>query len=121
MNAVPRRGLLAISLVALAGCASSLYEGKYEWSEGWRKGEVIKVQTAAEMERPRFYECVRNASPQQLATGTFAVVKYKRMSRTQRRAVPLQPGEKVRVGDAVYVKVDDCTTQLVARTAGARG
>lgn len=94
----------ATALLALVGCASTPYEGKYEWSEGWREAEVIAVQTAADMERPRFYTCVRNATPEQLATTKFAVVKYRQMSRTQRRAVPLQAGEAVAVGESVYIK-----------------
>lgn len=65
------------------------------------------------MDRPRYYNCVRNASPEQLATTRFAVVKYRQMSRTQRRAVALQAHDKVAPGDAVYVKADDCKTPLV--------
>lgn len=105
----------ALSLLALAGCASTIYEGKYGWSEGWRKAEVIAVQTAAEMERPSFYTCVRNASPEQLATTRFAVVKYLQMSRTQQRAVPLQPGDIAAVGEAVYINATNCSTPLVHR------
>lgn len=103
----------ATAMLALVGCASAPYEGKYEWSEGWRKAEVIAVQTAADMERPRFYTCVRNAAPEQLATAKFAVVKYRQMSRTQRRAVPLLAGEAVTVGETVYIKATDCSTPLV--------
>lgn len=98
----------------LTACASTVHEGKYLWSEGWRKAEVVAVQTAAEMERPQFYTCVRTATPEQLATARFAIVKYRQVSRTQWRAVPLQPADKVSSGDAVYVKVDDCTAPIAA-------
>lgn len=108
----------AVAMLALAGCASTIYEGKYDWSEGWRKAEVVAVQTASEMERPRFHKCVRKASPEQLATTRFAVVEYREMSRTQRRAVPLQPGETAAVGEAVYVKAGDCRAPLVHQSAG---
>lgn len=112
--------LSAVSLFALAGCASVVYEGKYDWSEGWRSAEVVAVQTAAEMERPRFHKCVREASPEQLATTRFALVKYRHMSRTQRRAVPLGAADKVAPGDPVYFKEGTCNTPLVHRTAGTR-
>lgn len=112
--------LSAFSLLALAGCASVVYEGKYDWSEGWRSAEVVAVQRAAEMERPRFHKCVREASPEQLATTRFAVVKYRHMSRTQRRAVPLGAADKVAPGDPVYFKEGTCNTPLVHRTAGTR-
>lgn len=55
MKAVLRGGRLlasSVASVALASCANT-NEGKYAWSEGWRKAEVVAVQTAAEMERPR--------------------------------------------------------------------
>lgn len=110
----------ALCILALAGCASAPYEGKYAWSDGWRKAEVVRVQTAAEMERPRFHACVRNASPEQLATARFAVVKYREIPRTQQYAVPLQPDAKVAVGDAVYVKAGDCKTPLVERAGAER-
>lgn len=100
----------------LTGCASTVYEGKYDWSEGWRKAEVMAVQTAPEMERPRFFTCVRQANPEQLATTRFAVVKYRQLSRNQRQAVPLQPGESAAVGESVYVKAGDCQAPLVHQT-----
>jgi len=109
----------ACAFLALTGCAST-DQSPYAWSQGWRKAEVLAVQTAAEMERPGFSSCVRSASSHQLATTRFAVVKYRQMSRTQRRAVPLQAGEKVAPGDAVYVKADDCSTPIVHRTASIR-
>lgn len=109
-----------MGLVALAGCASPRYEDKYAWSEGWRKAEVVSVQTAAELERPRFYTCVRNAGAEQSATTSFAVVKYRQFSRTQRWAVPVEPGHALAAGQAVYVKVDDCSTQPVAADGGRR-
>jgi hypothetical protein len=110
----------ALALFTLGGCASVVYEGKYPWSDGWRSAEVVAVQTAAEMERPRFHKCVRNASLEQLATTRFAVVKYRHMSRTQRRAIPLQSGQFFTPGDLVYVKVADCGAPVVPRQAGPR-
>lgn len=119
---VQRAGTRATLLAGafLAGCASPVYEGKYDWHEGWREAEVVAVQTAAEMERPRFFTCVRQATPGQLATTRFAVVKYRQMSRTQRRAVPLQPGDTAAVGESVYVKAGDCQAPLVHQSANLR-
>jgi hypothetical protein len=115
------RVISASALVAatlLSGCASTVYEGKYDWAKGWRAAEVVEVTTAAEMERPRFYECVRKAAPQQAESGKFVVVKYRQMSRTQRRAIPLQPGQTFAPGDLVYVKAGDCVTPVVVRHGG---
>lgn len=113
MKAIRAPFYLAGTLL-LTACASTVYEGQYAWSEGWRKAEVVAVQTAAEMERPQFYACVRTATPEQLATARFAIVKYRQVPRTQWRAVPLQPADRVSSGDVVYVKVDDCTAAIAA-------
>ena len=118
MRVIAASALIAATL--LSGCASTVYEGKYDWSEGWRAAEVVEVATAAEMERPRFHKCVREASPEQLANTRFAVVKYRQMSRTQRRAVPLGTADKVAPGDPVYFKEGTCNTPLVHRTARTR-
>lgn len=118
LKVLVRSVVLGSVITALAGCAT-VYEGRYDWKEGWRKAEVVDVALASEMERPRFYECVRGAQPHQLASTRFAVVKYIEMSRTRRRAVPLQPGSTVREGDAVYVRVTDCATQPAPRPASS--
>lgn len=73
---------LAAGLV-LPGCAATVYEGKYDWSDGWRSAEVVEIASASEMERPRFYDCVRRASPEQLATTKFAVVVQIHVSLTE--------------------------------------
>ena len=117
MMALHRTRLLAagLALLAVTGCASAPYEGEYAWTDGWRKGEVVFVQTAAEMKRPWFYTCVRSASAEQLSTTKFAVVEYREMSRTHRHAVPLQAGDTFAAGEPVYVKVDECSAPLVLR------
>lgn len=98
--------------VAVAGCASTVYEGKYDWAEGWRKAKVVKVQTPAEMLRPGFYTCVRNLSSEQRTTQRFALVEYRRVSRTFRHAALVRQGDQVAEGDTVYVDVDDCARPL---------
>lgn len=107
--------------VLLGGCAATVYEGKYQFNEGWRAAKVVEVLSASEMERPRFYDCVRDSSAEQLASTKFAVVKYRNMSRTQRRAVPLAPGQAFLAGETVYVQVGRCDVPLVRRTSAPKG
>jgi hypothetical protein len=107
-----------VGAILLSGCAATVYDGKYDWSEGWRSAEVVEVAAASEMERPRFYDCVRRATPEKLATTKFAVVKYRSMSRTQRRAVPLAQGQTLRAGDPVLVQVETCDPAVERRDAG---
>jgi hypothetical protein len=115
-----QRLLAAGGIATLSACATGA-GGEYAWQEGWREAEVVSVLAASAMKRPRFYDCVRAASPEQLSSARFAIVNYKEMSRTHRRAVPLAPGSDVSTGDLVYVRVGDCATQPVRRqrVAGA--
>lgn len=39
----------------LTACASTVYEGKHGWSEGWRKAEVVAVQTGRRVRKS--YRC----------------------------------------------------------------
>lgn len=113
------RGAVVGSMIVVLAGRATVYGGAYDWQEGWRKAEVLQVVLASEMDRPGFYECVREAQPHQRASTRFAVVRYREMSRTRRRAVPLQPGSTVREGDAVYVRVTDCATQPAPRPASS--
>lgn len=95
----------------VSGCAT-VYEDRLEWSKGWRDGEVAQVGFAGEFQRPSFYECVRKASPEQLASQRFALVEYREMGRRKRRAVPLDPSRIPVPGEKVYVNIADCSASL---------
>lgn len=101
--------------VALGGCATS-DEGPFAWSEGWRKGEVVEVVKPADMERPRFYKCAREADAQEFKSD-FVVVKYLERGRAKRTAVPAPPGQRMQQGDYVYVNLGDCRLPAVARAS----
>lgn len=114
-TSTPLRLLAVWGVIVLVTRCATVYEGKYAWSEGWRAAEAVEVTAASEIERPRFYDCVRTAAPEQLANSKFAVVKYREMSRTNRRAILVQPDQSFARGDLVCVKADDCLTPLVVR------
>lgn len=109
-------GLIALSAT---GCAS-VYEGKYDWKEGWREGKVMEIGSASELGKPQFSDCRDKVSAQQLTSGKFASVSYSHMTRKRRRVAPLQPGDAFRPGDDVYVNVASCAAPLVRQTAGSR-
>lgn len=67
------------------------------------------------MDGPRFHDCVRKGTPQQLATSKFVIVKYRQMSPTNRRAVPLHEGQLFNPGDLVYIQAGNCETPVVPR------
>ncbi len=106
--------IAALLLASTAGC-STVYEGKYEFSEGWREARVIQIAPASQIERPEFFDCIRRASPQERATESFIVLSYRRMGKTAKRAAPLSANSQLRVGDAVYVNASGCDGPVVKR------
>lgn len=106
--------VLGLSACMLAGC-TTLYEGKYDFNEGWREAEVMEIAAASEIKKPQFSDCRESATPEQLSKVQFAVLSYKRMGRNRVHVAPLKPSEALRPGDLVYVNVIRCDTPLVAR------
>ena len=111
-----RRAAAVAAACGLAGCATGAYEGKYDFSDGWRKAEVMEVKPLSQLERPDFFSCVRHASSEQRASGQFVVMKYLRMGKSVQHAQPLQPGQRWSAGDHVYVNLSDCKGEIVARS-----
>ena len=107
--------VLGVPIFALSGCAT-VYEGKYDFSDGWREAKVIQIGRAGEIAMPQFSDCRVSASPQYLAADKFIVVSYKHLSRPRKRVVPFGPSDHVRVGDLAYVKVTDCDSPLILRS-----
>lgn len=98
-----------------AGC-STIYTGKYNFSEGWREGQIESIGNAASIAAPQFSDCRRSLTAEQLNASPFALVKFKRLGRTQRRVVPLMAdAAKLRPGDFVYMDISSCEVLLVRR------
>ncbi|MGE3345905.1 MAG: hypothetical protein AB7I35_00570 [Ramlibacter sp.] len=111
-------GASLIAALSATGCAL-VYEGKYDWYDGWREAHVLQIGSAAEIEKPQFSDCREQMTPQQLATGQFAVLSYMRMTRKRHRVVPLQAGRSIAVGDQVYMQITSCDGPLVPRKSRA--
>lgn len=106
--------VLLVSAVA-AGC-STVYEGKYNFADGWREGEIESIGAAASIATPQFSDCRESMSADQLRASPFALVKFERLGRTQRRVVPLTgDAAQLRPGDPVYIDVNSCEVSLVRR------
>lgn len=113
-----RSGLASalIGASALAGCAN-LSDERFPFNEGWREAEVLEVGPISQISRPDFYTCIRNASTsEQRPAAQYVIVKYKRMGRSARHAQPLQVDQQWSAGEKVYVKVSECTGQIVPRS-----
>ena len=107
----------SIGLVLLLTGCTTLYEGKYDFREGWREARVSQIAAASQIQRPDFLECIRKATPQQRDGKPFVVLSYKRFGRTAKRAVPQPSTSQVRIGDSVYVNLSSCEGPIVQRTS----
>ncbi len=103
------RGVLygAGVVVLLQGC-TTLYEGKYDYRDGWRKARVVQVAPASQIQRPDFFRCIRNATPEQRERQLFAVVTFRGYEKSVKRAVQVAPSVHLEVGETVYVNPSSC-------------
>ena len=108
-----------IALTAMLGACATADDGPYAWSKGWRKGEVLQVARPAELERPRFFKCVRDASPRE-AEAKFLVVKYLERGRAKRTAARAPAGDEFHPGDLVFVNLGDCNLAPARRQMSPR-
>ncbi|WP_141396260.1 hypothetical protein [Polaromonas sp. AET17H-212] len=63
------------SLLVLGGC-QTIYEGKYDWDEGWRPGTVLEVGSADQAAKEPFRDCRKGFSVVEKGAVKFAVVRY---------------------------------------------
>ena len=114
------RGVLygAGIVVLLQGC-TTLYEGKYDYRDGWRKARVVQVAPASQIQRPDFFRCIRNATPEQRERQLFAVVTFRGYEKSVKRAVQVAPSVHLEVGDTVYVNPSSCDGPVIHAAAPA--
>lgn len=106
--------VFGLSIFGLSGC-TTVYEGKYDFSEGWREAKVVQIERASEIAKPQFSDCRVSASPKYLASDKFIVLSYKHLNRPRKRVVPFGPSNGVQVGEFVYMNVTDCDVPLMFR------
>lgn len=122
MNTQRRRAMGAVvGLIgaALAGCAT-VYEGKYSFSDGWRKARVEEIGAASGLTKSSLSDCRNSATPEQKATAVYALLSYADFGRHRTRIVTLPPELRFEKGDPVYVKLRSCAGDVAPQTAAAR-
>lgn len=113
------RWFVLVSILAgLLGCAT-VYEGKYPYSEGWRKETVDRVVRASAIENPTFSECLRRSSVEDRAKGSYVLLSYAAMGRTRTRLVQQPEGIELMPGELVYFNATECRNAIAKRPAGA--
>jgi hypothetical protein len=121
------RARLVVSLLALlaaTGCASSVYEGKYAWDDGWRKAEVVRVGQASEFGGRHFSDCRFKLERGEFSpSDRFVVVSFAYMSRQRRGVLPLAANAPEPIpGEKIYANVRRCDrTSLEPRVDASRG
>lgn len=108
------RTQLLVWVALLTGC-TTVYEGRYDFRDGWRSAEVIEVGTAGSLTRKPAAGCLQGGSAP-LADSRYAVVRYRNLHRQAFRVVPIPEGRDVKAGDLVYVNANDCHAPLPPRT-----
>ena len=98
-----------LALGWLAGCAA-VYDGKYDWDQGWRVGRVMNVGPGAALGATSIDDCRQGALPADVARTIYADVAYQSEGRWSRhRIVPIPESMPVQVGQAVYLNVHSCS------------
>ena len=115
------RSFILLTITTAASGCSLVYEGKYDWDEGWRVGRIVRVGTAAEMKDTRLAGCIEGLMARFPPDRTVALVAYPAGRVAHRMVAPLLADSKQRPGDEVYVKRRACDTPVVARQVTASG
>lgn len=113
---------MTLALAVLGGCAT-VYDGKYNYEQGWRIGEVWKIGTGTARFPIAGVDCRATASQADLAGSRYAYIqfvfdpmggKYFYHGPKQRHAIVAIPeGINLQESERVYVNVRDCDQAIV--------
>lgn len=110
-------GLALLALGGVTGCATAIvHEGKYAQSDGWRKGTVVEIGLAQDLQRPSFYDC-RDAAAANEGDVVYVTIAFLRNGHPYARTAKLPAESKLRVGDKVYVNYKDCGEPIPIRSS----
>lgn len=104
-------GAVAVVILMRSGCAT-IYEGKYDWSEGWR----IAVVAFEQLHRYEIPQCRDSPLTADKMKASWAVVRYRLGRRTHWAAVAMDRPDPFTVGAPVYVGSSPCARELQPRT-----
>lgn len=106
---------LSASAVLVFGGCQTIYEGKYDWHDGWRPGTVLEVGAADQLLKVPFLDCRPLLSAAEKSAYKFATISYRYLGNSQKAVVPISPESTWRSGDPVYLNVLNCRTALERR------
>ena len=107
-----RKFLVVSAAITAAGC-STVYEGKYDFNEGWRVGTVESLDVDTITDRI-LVDCRKKVSASNLANAKFVYVRHVVLGTNRRKIVALADQDMpLQVGDRVYLHMNDCSKRLV--------
>lgn len=115
------RWLLPLFLGLVSSACTILYEGRYDYNDGWRKAEIKRVALFEHLS-PYPYKytyCSRNFTDFSTTGSSWAIVRYRQGIKKRYMAIPVPKSGDFKVEDIVYANVLDCSFELHKReTAG---
>jgi hypothetical protein len=109
--------MVTASLAFIAAGCSTVYEGKYQYNEGWRTGTVEALNVDAVTDRI-LVDCRKDVSASDLAGAKSVYVRHAVIGTHKRKIVALADHDTpLQVGDKVYLRMNDCSQRLVRATA----
>lgn len=97
---------------SLAACASTLYEGRLAWGDGWRQARVTAIGEGANFKNKVAKNCTLPLPSDQ----RYVTVRLGLSGRGLWRTVPIPTESSWGEGDRVYINVLDCSASLVPRS-----
>src|SRR5882672_10431731 len=106
---------LVLALV-LCGCAPVYMQGKYDYEDGWREGVVTQLGLGDEIDVHATVDCRLEIPRERMARTRFARATFDNARHRLSQIVALADPAAIAVGDAVLVKMNDCSQPFVARS-----
>jgi len=105
---------LLMSIVGMVGCSPILYEGRYDYDDGWRRGVVVELGTAGSITRVARVDC-RNET-ELVPNAQYAYVKRRHTEDFWNpRIVPVPADVQLAPRDRVLVNIQQCRELVLTR------
>lgn len=113
MRSLLIKGSTVLAAALIAGCAATVFDGRFAWRDGWREGVVNAVGAEDDMRQRYAQRCGAEAKE----AARFARIRFIEMGKARMQTVAVPRDSALQVGDLVYVKVFDCAGQAIQRAA----
>lgn len=104
-----------VIMLPMATACSTLYEGKYDYSDGWRLARVEQVSSL----RGSLSCLIQDDHPDRVTPtvdNNFALVTYRVLKGKRNRIVKIPALSSVQAGDSLYINIRDATLEAVLPT-----